>query len=269
VATGAWTLDVPAAHGEWFTTPKTMHMWFLWMLLWFSVATAALSLLPRAPFAAAGRGLAWLARQWWGFIPLSAPLVVAGLGYDKGLLMPHLGFVPPWNDWLHNAMFFCVGLAMYGGRETLLPHFRLRWRRYALAGFVAFMVFGGVEKHLPQERALIGAAYSACAWLWGFAWLGMAQEFLNRRRPALGYLADSAYWVYLLHFPITLLFAALLAQQPLAAELKMAIGIAGTTAICLGTYQLFVRHSWISVLLNGKRHPRRGAPPVAPAASAG
>lgn len=36
----------------------------------------------------------------------------------------------------------------------------------------------------------------------------------------------------------------------------MGINITATTLVCLGSYQLFVRHSWISVLLNGKRHAR-------------
>ena len=38
---------------------------------------------------------------------------------------------------------------------------------------------------------------------------------------------------------------------------------AATTAVCLLTYQLLVRHTWVSVLLNGKRHPRTARPATA------
>ena len=34
---------------------------------------------------------------------------------------------------------------------------------------------------------------------------------------------------------------------------KLLLNIVATTAICLATYQLFVRRSWVSVLLNGRR----------------
>ena len=35
---------------------------------------------------------------------------------------------------------------------------------------------------------------------------------------------------------------------------KMLLNIAATTIVCLATYQWFVRRTWVSVLLNGKRH---------------
>jgi glucan biosynthesis protein C len=55
---------------------------------------------------------------------------------------------------------------------------------------------------------------------------------------------------------LTIIFGALLYQMPLPVLLKIAINIAATTLVCVGSYQLLVRHTWVSMLLNGKRHPR-------------
>jgi glucan biosynthesis protein C len=49
----------------------------------------------------------------------------------------------------------------------------------------------------------------------------------------------------------------------LPALAKIALNVAGTTAVCLATYHVFVRFTWVSVLLNGKRHERTPRPPAA------
>ena len=50
---------------------------------------------------------------------------------------------------------------------------------------------------------------------------------------------------------------ALLYGAPLPAEVKMLLNIAATTVMGLATYQLFVRHTAIGQLLNGRRIPVR------------
>ena len=76
----------------------------------------------------------------------------------------------------------------------------------------------------------------------------------------------AAAYHYLLHLPLTILFGALLFGLPLPALVKAALNIAATTLVCLVSYHLFVRSTWIGQLLNGKRHPRfPQAPQAAPA----
>lgn len=256
IALGHWGLDMavianlPVPQG-----PNTMHLWFLWMLLWFCVATSVLLRLPRARFTPAASALAWLARQPWGFAVLALPLLAAGASYPRGFLVASGAFLPPWNEWLHNGLFFVFGLMLHGRQTELFAQFQRRWALCAAAGLL-FYWGTGVVMHLHGPE-LLGAYFYHCAgWLWSFACIGMALKFLQPRHAVLGYLSDSAYWVYLLHFPLTILFGALLYQLPLPALLKIALNIAATTVICLGSYQLFVRHTWVSTLLNGKRHPQ-------------
>jgi glucan biosynthesis protein C len=256
IALGQWGLDktvitnLPVPQG-----PSTMHMWFLWMLLWFCVATSVLLRLPRVWFAPAASVLAWLARQPWGFAVLALPLLAAGASYPRGILVASGAFLPPWNEWLHNGLFFVFGLMLHGRQTELFAQFQRRWALCAAAGLVFYVVTGVVMRGYGPQ--LLGAySYHCAGWLWSFASIGLALKFLQSRHVVLGYLSDSAYWVYLLHFPLTIIFGAVLYQLPLPALLKIAINITATTLVCVGSYQLFVRHTWVSQLLNGKRHPR-------------
>lgn len=256
ISLGRWGLDETVISNLRIPQgPNTMHMWFLWMLLWFSVATSVLLRLPRACFTPAASMLAWLVRQPWGFAVLALPLLAAGASYPRGFLVPSGAFMPPWNEWLHNGLFFVFGLMLHCHKTELFAQFQRRWGLYAAAGLVFYVGTGVVaHRHWPD---LLGAySYHCAGWLWSFACLGLALKFLQSRHVVLGYLSDSAYWVYLLHFPLTIIFGALLYQLPLPALLKITINIAATTLVCVGSYQLLVRHTWVSMLLNGKRHQR-------------
>lgn len=238
--------------------PNTMHLWFLWMLLWFSLATAALAHFEglRSLWAAAGSFLCRLAASPWGCLVLALPLQVAGFSYPRGLLISSGLFLPPAAEWLHYGVFFTFGLALYGGRAELFPRFeRLAWA-YALAGLGAFIATGAL---LQRNAAPSGVAYvlGLASWLWSFAAIGLALRFLAARNRWLAYLADSSYWVYLVHFPLTIGFGLLLYGFELPALLKMVLNITATTAVCLLSYAFWVRATWIGQLLNGKRSVNR------------
>ncbi|MGQ3198214.1 MAG: acyltransferase family protein, partial [Hydrogenophaga sp.] len=186
---------------------------------------------------------------------LALPLLAATAGYPRGFIVNSGSFLPPWNEWVHYGVYFGFGLMLHGQQAVLFAQFQRRWGLFAALGLGFYLLSGLVtQRHGPM---LLGAySFHCAAWLWAFASIGLALRFLQSRHRVLGYLAESAYWVYLVHFPFTILFGALLYQLPLPALLKIAINITATTLVCLGSYQLFVRHTWISQLLNGKRHPR-------------
>lgn len=131
--------------------------------------------------------------------------------------------------------------------------YRRRWAAYAVAGLPLFLLSLALyDGNAPA--GWVALAYNGASWLWCFALIGLALRVLDARRPLLAYLAESSYWVYLVHYPLTIAFGALLYGPDLPAELKMLINIAATTAVCLASYQLVVRSTWVGALLNGRRH---------------
>lgn len=267
MARGTWGLDpalIPPREGA----PKwnTMHLWFLWMLMWFSVFTAALVPLAKVtPVSVRGLFSATferLAGSAWGFAVLAVPLALLGASYKNGMVDASGAFVPPLAEWLHNGLFYVFGLALFAHRDRLLALYQRRWCVYAGAGLLCFAValtlvglqrdHGVVISHYTFWFAL---AYNACTWLWSFALIGLFLRYVSRPHPGLSYLAQSSYWVYVIHMPATIGFGALLYGSSLPALIKMPINIVATTVVSLLSYHFLVRSTWLSRLLNGRSYP--------------
>lgn len=234
--------------------PNTIHLWFLWMLLGFCLLTAALATLDglRPLFVAAAAFLVRMASNGWGCLVLTLPLVLAGFAYPNGVLVSSGLFFPPFAEWLHYGMFFAFGLAMYPHRDTLFEQLTRRWPAYAIGGALAFVATGAlVRRH--GHASDIAFAYGLTSWLWSLAAIGLALRFLSARSRWLGYLADSSYWVYLVHLPLTIAFGLVLMGLDWPALLKIALNITATTLVCLLSYARWVRATWVGQLLNGRR----------------
>lgn len=241
--------------------PNTMHMWFLWMLLWMNLAAALLArIVPEQWWTAPKQALRRIAGAWWGPFVLAIPLVATDINYPQGFMFPSGAFLPAPAEWVHHGLFFVVGLAMYGVREELFAVYERRWKTLTAIGLLSFVAAGGA---LESHRTLLFTfAYGLTSWLWAFALLGIGLKWMASRSAALAYLSESSYWVYLVHFPLTIGFGALLYTADLPGVVKMLLVIAATTATCLATYHAFVRFTWVSVMLNGKRHSRTPVPPA-------
>jgi peptidoglycan/LPS O-acetylase OafA/YrhL len=120
------------------------------------------------------------------------------------------------------------------------------------------------ESGLPLWIAL---TYNCATWLWSFTLIGVFLRYLPRQQALLTYLAQSSYWVYLVHMPLTIGFGALLYGLDWPVAAKMFVNITATTLVCLGSYQLFVRGTVLSVLLNGHRFSTSPSKPVAHAST--
>lgn len=249
-------------------TINTMHLWFLYYLLWLCVLTAAMGLLVKyipTQLRALNQNV-WkaLGSRWWGFIVLAIPLAAVGSFYPGGLVAPNGSFVPHVAELIHNGLFFVFGWYLYSHRESLIPLYANYWRRHATVGFLFFIlslmlfaILGSKPKSIPHIEAYIALTYSCTSWLWSFALIGLFVRFLPRQNPVLQYVSESSYWVYLVHMLGTIGFGALIFSLPVGAVPKMAINIILTSAACLATYQLLVRNTWVGVLLNGRRRSRK------------
>ncbi len=278
---GTWGLD-PSLMPPREDMPKwnTMHLWFLWMLMWLSVLTAVCTPLtkftPSSVRSLLSRAFERLAGSAWGFAVLALLPAVVGSYYKDGIVVVRGAFIPPLTEWVHHGVFFVFGLALFTHRSRLLALYQRRCSAYAAAGLVFFAVvyvlFEGQRAHLetvPNFAFWFALVYNCCTWLWSFALIGLFLRFFGRQHAVLDYLAQSSYWVYLIHFPATIAFGALLYAVPLPALAKMAINIAACTAFSLLTYHLFVRSTPLGTLLNGRRHrftwwrdPRAAAPAI-------
>ncbi len=241
---------------------NTMHMWFLYYLLIFCVlAAGACSLARRVPLLTRriNHVADALTRNWWGVLLLTLPLGLIGALYPQGLLAPNGSFIPNPAELIHNGLFFCFGWALYRQRTALLAKFAAQCWWYAAAGWVSYFATVALllalegKADLPHLALGIAFAYGLTGWVWSIALIGMVCRYLPTQNRVLRYLSDSSYWVFMVHMLGTIGIGALLFKVHLPGEVKMLINIAATTMLCLATYHLFVRNTWIGVLLNGRR----------------
>ena len=137
--------------------PPTMHLWFLWMLLWLAVFTpvvwAAARALPGGVQKALGRFAAWLGGSALGIVALTLPLAWIGAHYDHGIVTPSGSFLPPLAEWLHNGLFYGFGLCLYTQRMDLMVRYARHWAVLAGLGLVCFLITAFLSEVLAQPEA--------------------------------------------------------------------------------------------------------------------
>ncbi|MCU6434069.1 acyltransferase family protein [Undibacterium sp. Jales W-56] len=242
---------------------NTAHLWFIYYLILFCLTTAVTHHLSKYLTEAHKTRIAsiWktLSEKWWGFTVLALPLALTGFLYRGGVVMPGGSFIPNPAEFIHNGMFFLFGCYLYRHQSDLLAlYVRYRWR-YMLAGFLVLFVYLALFKRLESLqdtllplKAGMALLYNCVSWLWCFGLIGLFLHYLPKQNRGLAYIADSSYWVYLVHLLATIGFGALLYDSPLNAIGRMGCNIVLTTATCLLSYQLLVRHTWLGRFLNGQ-----------------
>ena len=106
------------------------------------------------------------------------------------------------------------------------------------------------------QRLLYSVIYSLATWNWTFAAIGLALKFLSGESPVRRYIADSSYWLYLIHLPIVMVLQAMVAKLDAPAEVKILIVLGVAFPLMFASYQLMVRRSFIGAILNGRRAPK-------------
>ncbi len=251
----------------------TAHLWFLEylivMLLAYSVARWWLSRrgVDRIPY---HRLANLLLGSPWGPVLLALPTTaLLWISRQRGgidaSLDRHNSFLIDPVKLLHYASFFLVGLGLYQVRHELerLARPAPWYLALSVPVFVGRAWLLGRDWASPLHGAealalaTLGALFS---WLMVFGAIGAALRLFRRSSPVLSYLADSSYWIYLVHMPILGLIQGDLFLVRGHALWKAPLVLVGTLAIGFASYQYLVRHTAIGVGPHGRRV--RSGPPV-------
>lgn len=252
------------------TFPLT-HLWFLYVLLLLYAGTVAIKLL--TDILHIGRPLGRVLDAVVGAL-IKYDLIAVGLALPAatafylspawkmwfGVETPDTGLIP---NGLAVAAFttaFTFGWWLHR-RSDLIAHLASRCWLYAVAAAAGtiwcLMTAGPTPVLTPttgHDHPLYCLVYPLTAWSWAFALIGGAHLILHRENPAIRFVADASYWVYIIHLPLVLLFQYLVKGQDWPVAAKIAAVLFGTLAVALLSYRLFVRYSFIGTILNGRRH---------------
>ncbi len=84
--------------------------------------------------------------------------------------------------------------------------------------------------------------------------LSLFVKFCSKPSKKLKYISDSAYWIYIIHLPLSFLIPAFFHQTKIHFLLKFIISSSIVTIICFGTYHFFVRKTFLGKFLNGRKY---------------
>jgi peptidoglycan/LPS O-acetylase OafA/YrhL len=226
-------------------------MWFLWLLLLFNIAAAALFwLAPRA-----GESLGRLAanagehpgRAFIALVAVSAlaylPLSAVFAPWEWVQFGP-FAFVPSFAPQYVIYFFAGLGIGAFGLERGLLAEDGMlvqrcwRWLAGAAASFELWIVPTALIVNgttFPGLQVAADLGFVLCAACACFALLGICLRVTRRHRPMLNSLADSAYGIYFVHYFFVLWLQYLLLGAPLFAIAKGAIVFVGALALSWGT----------------------------------
>jgi ankyrin repeat protein/fucose 4-O-acetylase-like acetyltransferase len=254
------------------------HFWFLWFLVWLVAMFAVYAVV--CDLVGIKRMPKWLVvskLRYLYLIPLTLiPTLVmhSQFGPDTST---HWGPQP--HMLVYYFIFFLFGAWYFDADDSEGKLGRFWWLTIPLS-VVLYLAFGTQDAWLMaglEEKAwllkvtqvgwlgaepyqikdlLIRIASVTYVWLMTFGWMGLFRKVLSKESKVMRYVSDSSYWLYVAHMPLVVLYIQMLKPLDWHPWVKFTVVCSLITVSLLVTYQLFVRHTLIGEILNGKRKPK-------------
>jgi glucan biosynthesis protein C len=209
------------------------HLWFLYYLLWLSLAALA---------------IAGLARHLRVRVPVLAVPIAMTAGALLYLRALHtdtpLGFIPDLPILLYMGGFFAWGWLVHARPDELALYARRAWHALALAAPLLAVVIVALARGLsviesPPVYAIAASSLFSVALI--VFLVGACVRYLSRPRPLLQLASRSSYWVYVVHLPVVVALQVVASQVDMFGPLEYIAIVAVTTAVCVGSYALASR----------------------------
>lgn len=247
------------------------HLWFLYYLAMITTLVVGLrALLVRSGSwhnAIVRRADAFVARlaNSPGSLAVLAVPTAATLWFmhSWGMDTPDRSLLPHFPTLAIYGGFFVLGWMLSRQRELLSQFARLTTQGWLVAGIgiVTMLLLGDIERDPAHPRFLAAhvayaLSYALTMWSLVFLTIGVFRRLCQRPNAFVRYVADSSYWMYLIHLPVVIWLQVAVAELPLHWSLKLAFISTSTILFSLLTYDLFVRSTFVGWVLNGRRRER-------------
>src|SRR6266852_3308638 len=148
-----------------------------------------------------------------------------------------------YNDWANVAyysVYLVAGflLACHPMLEHLVQH---EWKRSLALGLGATAVLLLAVLGIGASPAVLLVGSAVAGWCFAVALLGLAHQFLTTSCPALRYLSESAFPVYVLHQAAIVLPGYSLVRLPMGIGAKFVLLLLLSVSLTLAVYQWLVR----------------------------
>jgi peptidoglycan/LPS O-acetylase OafA/YrhL len=235
------------------------HLWFILALLLISIV-----LLPLLAWGRGERGGGVMRSISRGLArPLLWPLVpfVIAAGFLVPALPYHLAFDPSAPECL---VYFALGYLAVSDKTFMAMALRYRWWALAVGTALAIVWVANcnwidTDPDLSLRVFLVMYAAGLGKWLILVGILGCGKRFLDRTSPALSYLAEGSYPIYILHQTVIVVLAFYVVGLAAAEPLQWLTLLVSAVAITFALYELVRRFSVTRFLFGMRPLKKRSA----------
>ncbi|MBC2607308.1 acyltransferase family protein [Pelagicoccus albus] len=271
-------VDIAAGFAEGFSSLRALpdnllvgtHLWFLYYLL---LATATI-LLAKGILLLAPKLKSFLAEQldkvlsriskWSSAAEAIAIPTAVGLYFMSswGMDTPDKSLIPHLPTYLIYTGCFGLGWLIHRQPERLNELSKLSVVRFInLLGSIALTLYlVGFESDFgspyhTQIHMTFAYAYSVMMWSLVFTTIGLFRLAIRRESKTIRYVADSSYWLYLIHLPVVIWLQIAVAELSWHWAIKLPTITTLAIGISLLLYDLLIRPSFVGKILNGRKKP--------------
>lgn len=214
---------------------------FTWAHLWFVAYLLTFTILYLPLFRRLLRSHEWFTGRvspWWVYAPI-VPLAIIQVTMREH--WPGLqNLINDWANFAYYSLFLIAGflLARFPALELAAQAERTR---ALVIGLSATLVLLLAVLGVFSSPTVILAHTAVAGWCFVLAFLGWARRLLSFTTPALRYLTESAFPVYLLHQSAIVIPGYFLIQLPLSTGTKFVLLFVLSSALTVAVYHLLVR----------------------------
>lgn len=237
---------------------STMHLWFLYHLLFLYILTWCGRVLLNRQM------LCWFSELKPNAVVLLSILACVPALYSVSVPFPAPEWIFPalWALWFY-GVFFALGYACFS-MPALLAGFSPFRHYYLLLGAFSYVLYYALlpAALTPQSqpegwlKLVITVLESGSAVLWTLTAVLYARRWLDWDSRALAYLSKVSFWLYIVHLPLLFLLQFLLIDLPLALWAKFVISTGATLIISVLAFHILVAPTWLATVLAGNRTRR-------------
>ena len=179
-------------------------------------------------------------------------------------------------DVLYGMLFFLYGYGLYARRDLVeklkgAGTLGVLWGAATTMYLVHLGLVGAIDDASSRGeasdtlRVIESVFYGAASVLFSIGFVGLFERILTFPRPWVRWLADSSYWIYIIHLPVVAFMTFYLAHLDRqgwlkyltaigwTAEMKFLVSCLVTGVVGVATYRYLVRYTILGKLLNGNR----------------
>ncbi|WP_339723683.1 acyltransferase family protein [uncultured Paraglaciecola sp.] len=247
------------------------HLWFLYYLLLICAGVLLirllLGLLPSLKTRMtqlADKAITWFCHSQFSIVVLCLP-TAACLWFMQhwGIDTPDKSLVPLIPVALLYAGFFLFGWLLQRQSSLMAGFSELTWLKFILCviSILVTLKLSAFEMQLSHPNFMLFKAgymlsYALMMWLLVSISIGLCKRVFTAPNKYIRYLADSSYWLYLIHLPLVIGLQIAFAELAMYWLIKLVCIVAITILISILVYDGFVRSTFIGATLNGKRQSR-------------